>query len=335
MKTLLKKFASATLNFPLMGVLVIGNVIFVLIALFGLLLDTRTILSAPVWAKTFKFALSAIVYGLTYLIVDAELVELSKKAKKLLSWASGILIIEMIIIITQAIRGKALHFNNSTLFDSFSWYTLSFLISIFFILNFITCITLLRRNHGHSLFNESIKLGITISLIGFALGFLMTFPTKSQWLFLTKGIHLDFIGAHNTNAFVDGQTRMIPLLGWNKDGGDLRIPHFVGMHGLQFMIILASIIFYFGNKFSILFKKQVALVWVGFVFYLGITLLVTWQALKNESIVSPSISTIAIFSTWSSAAILAVLIIFYSPSRKTIKYSIPSLTKIEIKEKVI
>jgi hypothetical protein len=60
-KTLLKKFASATLNFPLMGVLVIGNVIFVLIALFGLLLDTRTILSAPVWAKTFKFALSAIV----------------------------------------------------------------------------------------------------------------------------------------------------------------------------------------------------------------------------------------------------------------------------------
>lgn len=68
--------------------------------------------------------------------------------------------------------------------------------------------------------------GLVIGLAGMAVGFLMTSPTPEQ-LHDFHGI----AGAHAVGAPDDGPG--LPFLGWSTIGGDLRVPHFVGMHALQ------------------------------------------------------------------------------------------------------
>ncbi len=83
--------------------------------------------------------------------------------------------------------------------------------------------------------NLAMRAGALISVAGMALGFLMTIPTQAQ-LQDFQGI----AGAHTVGPPDGGPG--LPLLGWSTVGGDLRIPHFVGMHALQalplFLIVL-------------------------------------------------------------------------------------------------
>lgn len=71
----------------------------------------------------------------------------------------------------------------------------------------------------------AVRAGAVIALAGMGLAYLMTGPTAAQ-LADFRGI----AGAH-TVGLADGGPGL-PVLGWSTVGGDLRIPHFIGMHAL-------------------------------------------------------------------------------------------------------
>jgi len=286
---------------PMLILFVGANVGFFAVSFAGLLTDPRLILGAPAWAKTLKFSMSFVIYGATLLWMLGY-VKTRPRAARIVAFATGaILLAEMVLLALQAARGHAIHFNQSTLFDTLVWRLMSIGISIFYLFDIIGGVLIARETFVNPALGLGIKLGITMALIGFGLGFLMVVPNAAQLPILMRGGHLDYIGAHTVGALVDGQTGMIPILGWNMDGGDLRIPHFIGIHGAQFIPLVAGIAMLLGargvdGKRGLSVTRQRALVVVGAAFYFGLTMLVLWQALRNESIVSPSAATLAVLA---------------------------------------
>ena len=134
--------------------------------------------------------------------------------------------------------------------------------------------------------NIAIRAGAVISVIGMALGFLMTIPSAAQ-IEADNGI----VGAHTVG--LDDGGPGLPLLGWSTVGGDLRIPHFVGMHALQLLPLLLIVLELLSRRFGVLADAAVRarLMWIAAAGYAAVVALVTWQALRGQSIVQPDAPT--------------------------------------------
>lgn len=165
-------------------------------------------------------------------------------------------------------------------------------------------IALLRTDLGDPARTLAIRAGFVVALVGMALALLMTLPTADQTLNY-RGI----VGAHTVGA-PDGAPGL-PILGWSTEAGDLRIPHFVGMHALQLLPLTAVVLELLARRGSVLQSSRVRrqLVWVAIAAYLGFLAVLTGQALHGESIVHPGAPVIAVTSLLLGAMVGAIVVI--------------------------
>jgi hypothetical protein len=229
--------------------------------LLGMLLDPRQIMGAPAWGKTTKFAMSFTLYAPTLLWMLAYVQRWPRLARFVADASGAILFFEMGLIIVQTLRGEAMHFNYSTPFNALLWQIMTVTIMVLYAIQFLGAGLLLFSRMPSPALAWGIRLGLIVMLVGLAEGFLMPVPNASQLEELNAGRAVAYIGAHTVGA-PDGGPGM-PLTGWSTTHGDLRIGHFVGIHGLQAIPLLA------------------------FLVSLGLTALVTWQALRGQPLLSP------------------------------------------------
>lgn len=102
----------------------------------------------------------------------------------------------------------------------------------------------------------------------------------------------------------------LPLLGWSTIGGDLRIPHFVGMHGLQIILLLGLALTGLRHRLPALGSERTRtqLITISSISYLAVTGLLTWQALRGQSIIHPDALTIAVTAALATTTTVAWLI---------------------------
>jgi hypothetical protein len=128
----------------------------------------------------------------------------------------------------------------------------------------------------------------------------MTVPTEDM---MTAGVS----GAHSVGV-PDGGPGM-PVTGWSTTGGDLRIGHFVGLHGLQVLPLLALLLHRSARRWAE--TTRVRLVLVAAVGYALLTGLLTGQALRGQPLLRPDALTLAAFAALvlgvavTAAAVLA------------------------------
>jgi hypothetical protein len=252
-----------------------------------MVIDSRTITALPLWDKPVKFAISVGIYALTFGWLIGQL----RRGRRIAWWAGTLaavfLGVEMVIIVGQALRYTTSHFNVSTPFDATMWSIMGSSIAAVWVATLVISVILFANPGTDRARNIAIRTGAVISLIGMGLGFLMTIPSAAQ-IRADNGI----VGAHTVG--LDDGGPGLPLLGWSTVGGDLRIPHFVGMHALQLLPLFLILLELLSRQFVTLRSGTVRarLMLIAAAGYAGLVALVTWQALRGQSIVHPDAWTL-------------------------------------------
>ncbi|MCX5413726.1 hypothetical protein [Streptomyces sp. NBC_00059] len=262
------------------------------VAAVGILVDDRVLAGSAIWAKPFKFAVSFVAYALAL----AWMLTLLTRGRRVGWWAGTVVALacagEMAVITGQVIRGRRSHFNQATPLDSMLYDVMAVTVVILWAGTLVIAVLLLRARIADRASAWAVRSGVLIALVGAAFGFLMTQPSAGQRA--AGGLDTaDVVGAHAVGV-PDGGPSMA-LTGWSTTGGDLRVPHFVGMHALQLLPLFLLALMSLAPRITRLRDPRVRLrlVLVASGSYAAVVALVTWQALRGQPLVHPDGATLA------------------------------------------
>lgn len=199
----------------------------VLVVLFALtfgayLADDRLLNGVSVWIKPLKFQASLALHFATLAILARLLspARLRSRGFRVVATAStAAALFEISWIMLQAARGRASHFNEQTLLESVM-YELMGLGAVVLVAALLILGLWLVRDHPHRLRVDPLRLGAVLGLILAAVCTLAVAGYMSS-----HGGHL--VGAVTADA------SGLPVFGWSRQAGDLRVAHFVATHALQ------------------------------------------------------------------------------------------------------
>jgi hypothetical protein len=197
----------------------------------------RTLERAPIFGvhpadKPLKFGLSIALYLLTMAWVVPTL-PLEPLARRLVAWTLlATMVAESVPIVVQAARGVSSHFNVATPLDAAIWRTMVLAIVVASLTMLLVAVSATR--------------GPLRDAAGQPLPALLAFAVVAGlWLFLVAVISGFGMGARMSHSVaprvpaVDAADAVLPVVGWSRTRGDLRAPHFVGVHALQSLPLVA------------------------------------------------------------------------------------------------
>lgn len=248
------------------------------------LVDQRELMGAVVWVKPLKFAISFAAYcgALAWMLG-----RLREPAFRRAGWAIvAASAVEMVIITVQAGRGVRSHFNDDTVGDGLLFVVMGLTIAVLYLATIAIALRFLREPGRDRASGTAIRLGLLVGLVGLGVGVIMS-----------------VIGSHAVGVPDGGPG--LAFVGWSTTGGDLRIGHFVGMHALQALPLLAAALAATGRFTEEARTRTVTVAAVG---YGAVVLLVTWQALRGQPLLAPdalTLSTLAVIVAGTAGALVA------------------------------
>jgi hypothetical protein len=268
----------------------------------GIFVDPRVITGAPAWLKPFKFAISTAIYSLTLAWVFGWLATWPRMRRRV-GWTTAVVfVLEVAIIDVQAWRGTTSHFNASTPLDRTLFLIMGTAILVQTFVSIAAAVALFRQSFSDRPLGWALRFGMVLTILGALTGPLMTRPTAEQLDRARAGERLTTIGAHTVGA-PDGGAGL-PLTGWSREHGDVRVPHFIGLHALQVLAIVAVLLRRLRRPDTV----RVRLVWIAAASYGTLFLLLLWQALQGESVVSLDPTAIVSIGVWAALTAVAVAI---------------------------
>ncbi len=217
-----------------------------LVAAMGCFILTRysavKVMEVNAWIKPLKFFLSIALFAFTMAVYVSFIT--NERQVHMYSWSFIVFLsIEVSMITIQAARGKQSHFNTETLLDNIIFAIMG--LAIFAIVVHTFYIAILFFIQKQFALREEMALAIQVSFIIMVLFALEGFAMVS--------LHKHTIGGEDASTGV-------PLLGWSKNIGDLRVAHFLGIHALQIIPIMCY--FFARSKREVIFISCIYFVFV-------------------------------------------------------------------------
>lgn len=285
---------------PSLRRLVVGSVALLAAALVAQLFDHRNVLGASVWAKPAKFGASVALTGLTLGLLLRH-IDMPARARR---WALGLISsligLELALITLQSVRGVPSHFNAATPFDVAVFATMGAGIAIVTLAIGYLGYHAFRARFSDPALGWGIRLGIVTMLFGSCLGGVMTSPTAAQRAQIAAGAHPALVGGHTVGASDGGPG--LPGTRWSTEHGDLRVPHFLGLHALQLLPLAGWII---GRRRQ---RDGASLTIIAGAAYFGLTATALAEALRGRPLFSPDGLTLALGGSVLAISITAVVV---------------------------
>lgn len=281
-----------------LAALTAGSGALLLVSLALGLLDGRQVLGAPVWMKPAKFAASVAVAApvTAWIIGQMKRVPRAGRLRGAGSVIALMAALELVIITVQATRGVPSHFNASSPIDGALFTIMGVGITVLWLAHLYVALRAFRSRFATGARTWAIRLGLAVSLLGSGLGFLMPRPTPAQLESLRAGRPTPVVGAHAVGV-PDGGAGL-PMTRWSTEGGDLRVPHFFGLHALQGLPLLALLL----ERRRRTGARPIIAAGVG---WAGLTLTTLVQALRAQPLLSPDALTLVMLGASLLAALAA------------------------------
>ena len=281
----------------------------------GLIVDPRTITGAPAWLKPAKFAISTAIYSLTLAWVFTYLPEW-RRTRRVVGWMTALVfVVEVVIIDVQAWRGAASHFNVATPLDAALFAVMGSAIIVQTLTSIAAAVALWRQHFADAALGWALRLGMTLTIVGATVGGMMTRPTTVQLEEVRASGRMPLAGAHTVGA-PDGGPGM-PGTGWSTGHGDLRVPHFVGLHALQALPIVALLF----PRRRVDDRRRARVVVVAAASYAALFVLLAWQALRGQSVLAPDAATALAGAVWALGTALAAVAAIGVRARRVSAYA--------------
>jgi hypothetical protein len=268
----------------------------------GIIVDPRVITGAPAWLKPFKFAVSTAIYSLTLAWIFMWLPEW-RRVRRIVGWTTAIVfVLEVVIIDAQAWRGTTSHFNASTPIDMALFAVMGTAIMLQTLTSVAVAVALWRHRFSDRTLGWALRLGVTLTILGAMTGPLMTRPTKAQLAQARAGGPMPIVGAHTVGGPDGGPG--LPVTGWSREHGDLRVPHFIGLHAMQVLPLVAVGL----RRWRRPEAARVRVLLAAAASYAGLFVLLLWHALSGRSLIGGDVTTSALLAAWATLSLLVVSI---------------------------
>jgi hypothetical protein len=158
------------------------------------------------------------------------------------------------------------------------------------LLALLVAILLFRRNFAAPAIVWGVRLGLIAALLGMAVAFLMPQPSPAQAELLNATGYSPAVGAHAVSVEDGGPG--LPIVGWSTTGGDLRVAHSIGLHGMQAVPLIGWLLASFAPVW-LSARGRALLAIVAGLTWIALTILLVWQALRAQPLTAPDALTLA------------------------------------------
>ena len=284
MRCWLSGFWASRRPLTFVGVMMVCDLAACLVAM---MFDSRQITGINAWVKPAKFGLSSAVTCFTLARIAAYL----EDWPKIRDWSSRLfaasIAIEIIVIDLQAARGTTSHFNMAGPMDRVAFITMGISIVILWVSMVGMTYALMRQKLQPVSWAWALRFGLLLSVVGAAGGGFMLRQTPEQ----KQNPELKQFGSHTVGAPDGGPG--LPIANWSENHGDLRVAHFLGLHGVQ---IIPLIGWWLLRKRRLTEPQRTRLIWFASGTYVSCFSLLAWQALRGQALLQPDRKTLVVAS---------------------------------------
>ncbi|MFC0507097.1 hypothetical protein [Micromonospora costi] len=283
----------------------------------GLFLDDRLLIGESVWVKPMKFGLAMGVYGLTL----AWLLSKLSRGRRLGWWLGTVFAVAGLLdvgaVVYAAAHGTISHFNNNdepvaeTVRTAFNIGVAPLLL-----ITMIIAVLVLIQRTGDRAMSRALRAGLGLAIASMVVALWLSNSAGARTVTDANGNPVSMNGGHGIG---DPDGNGMFLTHWSTTGGDLRVPHFVGLHAIQVLLLVTAILGVLATRQHWLRDERVRarLVGVAALGYTGAFATLTWQAKRGVPVTHLDRQTLIAFAGVAAFTLVAAAVVVVAARRRS------------------